>query len=454
MRDLGAFEHLYWLYNQFNPMDFATVAKLYGQFSCDQLAMALRQVQQRHPLLRVRIATDATGQPKFVETDGEIPIRWVARTDAQHWQQELEVELSCSVDWQVAPLLRVVLLQSGGSINLNKTGQPSNYNTSTRNEISLIQGCPVMSRSVLGAESELIIVCHHVIADGLSGVYLVRDILQALDGKQFERTDLSTVLSLESALTGIVPYAEATAKPIDYLPSLSHRPRPHVRSIVLSTEITQQLIHRSRAEGTTVHGAISAAFLFALIQQDLKPRDAMGCLHPVNVRPQLSLPILNGVGLYICLCMTSHSLSVDSAFWDVARLVKSQLPQIDMAQRLVEECQLRQATMAHLTDAATFVKDLQSQYPCQLTVTNLGRLELAQQYGNIRVEALHAPAVMTDGRIVGAATLGDRLALTLSLAPLMDIDRAQSDRAATAFLSEGVKCLERAVVQDVMLKDP
>ena len=416
-RDLGAFEHLYWLYNQFNPMDFATVAKLYGQFSCDQLAMALRQVQQRHPLLRVRIAIDATEQPKFVETDGEIPIRWVARTDDQHWQQELEVELSCSVGWQVAPLLRIVLLQSG-------------------------------------AESELIIVCHHAIADGLSGVYLVRDILQALDGKQFERTALSTVLSLESALPGIVPYPEATAKPTDYLPPLSHRPRPHVRSIFLSTELTQQLLHRSRAEGTTIHGAISAAFLFALTQQDFKPRDAIGCLHPVNVRPQLSLPILNGVGLYICLCMTSHSLEVDSAFWDVARLVKSQLPQIDIAQRLVEECQLRQATMAHLTDAATFVEDLQSQYPCQLTVTNLGRLELAQQYGNIRIEALHAPAVMTDGRIVGAATLGDRLALTLSFAPLMDVDRAESDRAATAFLSEGVKSLERAVVQDVMLKAP
>jgi glutamate formiminotransferase len=152
--------------------------------------------------------------------------------------------------------------------------------------------------------------------------------------------------------------------------------------------------------------------------------------------------------------MTSHSLEVDAAFWDVARLVKSQLTQIDIAQRLVEECQLRQATMAHLTDAATFVEDLQSQYPCQLTVTNLGRLELARQYGNIRVEALHAPAVMTDGRIVGAATLGDRLALTLSFAPLIDVERAQSERAATAFLSEGVKRLECAVVQDVMLKEP
>jgi hypothetical protein len=64
-RYLGAFEHLYWLINQVYPIDFATVAKLQGQFSFNQLSTVLRQVQQHHPLLRVRIALDAIGQPKF-----------------------------------------------------------------------------------------------------------------------------------------------------------------------------------------------------------------------------------------------------------------------------------------------------------------------------------------------------------------------------------------------------
>ncbi len=94
-------------------MDFATVTKLEGQFSVDQLRAALRQVQQRHPLLRVRIETDAMGYPKFVETDAEIPIRQVARAEDQQWQQEVAGELSRSLDWQTAPLLRVVLLRSG-----------------------------------------------------------------------------------------------------------------------------------------------------------------------------------------------------------------------------------------------------------------------------------------------------------------------------------------------------
>ncbi|BAZ08915.1 hypothetical protein NIES4071_07210 [Calothrix sp. NIES-4071] len=76
---------------------------------------------------------------------------------------------------------------------------------------------------------------------------------------------------------------------------------------------------------------------------------------------------------------------------------------------------------------------------------------MARQYGNIRIEALHAPAVTLGvaGRNVGVATLGDRLALTISSTPLMDVERAQSDRAATAFLSAGVKRLELAVGQEV-----
>ncbi|MBW4534396.1 MAG: hypothetical protein KME09_10725 [Pleurocapsa minor HA4230-MV1] len=174
----------------------------------------------------------------------------------------------------------------------------------------------------------------------------------------------------------------------------------------------------------------------------------MRCLHPVNVRSQLSLPMSDGVGLYIGICMTTHSLQADSAFWDVARSVKSQLSQIDIAQQLVEEYQLLQPMMANYTDATALVEEVGSQYSCQLTVTNLGRIDMAQQYGDIRIEALQFHAFTgVVGRIVGVATLGDRLALTLSSTPLIDVDRDRdrSDRAETAFLSEGVKRLELAV---------
>ncbi|MEW6494672.1 MAG: hypothetical protein AB1589_19475 [Cyanobacteriota bacterium] len=45
--------------------------------------------------------------------------------------------------------------------------------------------------------------------------------------------------------------------------------------------------------------------------------------------------------------------------------------------------------------------------------------------------------------------LNDGESLTIASTPLMDVDWAESDRDATAFLSSGVKHLELAVGQEV-----
>jgi Condensation domain len=409
-RYLGAFEHWFWLWDQTQPLQFAIVAKLRGRFSPNQLAIALQQVQHRHPLLRVCVAVDETGRPKFVETDGEIPVRWVARTNDQQWQQELELEMMPSFDWQVAPLLRIVILQAGD-------------------------------------ESELIIVCHHSIADALSSIYLLRDIVQGLEGKTFKRSELSTSLSLEEAFSRLAPAPEVTGGGSLYSTTISRRPQPHVRSAMLSAELTQQLTKRSRTEQTTVHAAISAAFLLALTQQPFRSSDPLQCVHPVNVRSHLSLPMLDAVGLYVNSGVTTHSLESNSAFWDVARSVKSQLLQTDIAEQLAKDSQTRQAIVAELPDTTAFAEILK-QATSHLVVTNLGLIKIPQRYDEIRIEALYAPVVLPRNvpqRVVGVSTLGDRMFLAIVFAPPPDVDRAQSDRAATDFVSEGVKRLKGAI---------
>ncbi|MBD2075635.1 hypothetical protein H6F86_17390 [Phormidium sp. FACHB-592] len=182
-----------------------------------------------------------------------------------------------------------------------------------------------------GDNSELIIVCHHSIADATSSIYLLRDIVQALEGKTFEPFDLSTSLSLEEVFPRLAPAPEVMGEGVHYSTTISRRPQPHVRRAMLSAELTQQLIERSRAEQTT------AAFLLALMQQPLRSSDPVQCVHPVNVRSHLSLPMLDAVGLYVNSGMTTHSLKPNSAFWNVARSVKSQLLQTDMAEQLVED---------------------------------------------------------------------------------------------------------------------
>lgn len=47
-------------------------------------------------------------------------------------------------------------------------------------------------------------------------------------------------------IPSIAPSPAATPKPKDYLPPLARRPRPHIRGVVLSPELTQQLSQRNR----------------------------------------------------------------------------------------------------------------------------------------------------------------------------------------------------------------
>ncbi|MGH7999254.1 MAG: condensation domain-containing protein, partial [Brasilonema sp.] len=127
-RRLGVGEHLLWLYDQAALAHFTLTARVVGEFSPDQLQQALAQVQQRHPLLRVRIVLDTSRQPWFIEDTACIPLRVLQRQSEKHWEQIVEQELSCPFDWSQTPLVRVVLLHS------------SNV-------------------------SELVVTCHHSIAD-------------------------------------------------------------------------------------------------------------------------------------------------------------------------------------------------------------------------------------------------------------------------------------------------
>ncbi|GAP94248.1 condensation domain-containing protein [Leptolyngbya sp. NIES-2104] len=247
-RFLGTEEHYFWLHDQVVPNHFCLTARISGNFRLERLMQSLFQAQRQHPLLRVAIAVAETGHPKFVEHIAPIPVRLVLRGDEQDWQREVEIELTCSFDWQTAPLIRVVLLQS-------KT------------------------------VSELIVRCHHAIADGISIAYLIRDIMHGLTSKSSDTRTLLEAQPIDSfiALQEVVTDPQATL-PREYSTKVTSRSRPHVRSVLLSAELTQQVCDRARQENTTVHGAISAAFLLAMARQQ---EGLFKCQSPIAHRSEI-----------------------------------------------------------------------------------------------------------------------------------------------------------------------
>jgi Condensation domain len=420
-RFLGAFEHSFWLYDQVEPVHFALSATIRGRFSVDQLRHSLTQAQQQHPLLRVCIVTDETGRPKFVEHWAELPLRVVARTSDQQWQQELATEMSRSFSWATAPLARVVLLQS-----------------------ELI--------------SELIVTCHHSIADGMSGAYLIRDLVQGLETQVSTGRTLVAALPIEEVTPSFPTLSvggsrseasedEVSTGLFNHFPTslpVSSRPCPHLRTALLDRALTRQLNELCRREQATVHGAISAAFLLTLGRQTKEISAPLKCLSPINVRSHLTPAVEEAVGLYIGYGRTNHDLSGGPDLWEIARSLKIQLAEARQPDRLFAEVFSRQLVMATGPDVSTVVQGMQQQYGYDLLVTNLGRLPFGPAIGSLHIEALYGPAVMAgmaQERVVGVATCGDRLSLTLSCP-----STTTSSEQATDILTTALQILQEAAL--------
>ena len=139
-------------------------------------------------------------------------------------------------------------------------------------------------------ECMFILTAHHSIADGLSLTYAIRDLLCALSGKTLEPLPPTSPLELLAELSLRMPH-NAEHPPSDVAPQ-EGRPvafralngtLPAIDALSLTPEFTRRLIQISRQEGTTVHGALSAALVLAGRQYSSKWRNSpVRILSPFN----------------------------------------------------------------------------------------------------------------------------------------------------------------------------
>lgn len=407
-RRLGIEEHTLWLYDQAAPLHFTVTAKVVGELLIDQLQQALAWVQQRHPLLRVRIVLDSSGRPWLIEDSTSIPLRIVQRQNEQQWLSEVEQEIFEPFDWNQAPLIRMVLVHAADI-------------------------------------SELIITCHHAITDGMSTVYLLRDILEAVGIPDSQRQ----ILPERPAYEYLTPIAQEIQHPAEkpllestnssnIKPVVPANCRPRLLSWSLSPQETATLIHHCQQEQTSVHAAICAAFLLAITQQndtdaqkqDLKQPATLKCFVPINIRQFLNPPIQEDFGYYFTTIVTAHTVAPNLSLWDLARAIKSQLKQKMSPEQIFAHLPEAQAFISTLPSADVVKQVLQEINGYDVLISNLGRLNIPQQYGHLQLAAIYGPSATThieSDRFVGVATLGDKMFFNL-LYSESDISPVQSEQ--------------------------
>lgn len=389
-----------WLVSEDLPVNFALTTRIRGNFTPDQFQQAINKIQLKYPSSTTRVIkeTDASAY-QIPDPNLKYPIRIIRRQYVKQWVDEVSAELAKPFNGYTEPPVRFIWLR-GDDV------------------------------------SEIILVCNHAFVDGFSAVYLARDLLNCLGYPEIEMetTPNSTAMSeLVPSFHGkrftlwraklkalfLKLYFALTSKADSQWKDMVETfKRPYsILPWELSKKQTAALVSHCRANGTTVHSALCTAFLraFGEIHRDGWKRKIQS---PIDLRNRLTKPINESFGLYIHLVEFYVDCSPERDFWEVAREIK-QYFKLQSADKPVFSSILE---LMVLTDdlagviTPKFVAEILAEVEYDLSISNLGRLEIPAQYGSLQMEAVYGPTLGTNPQevVLGVSTVDDKMHFTMS----------------------------------------
>lgn len=417
-RPVGEQERLLHYMNAFGGLMPLQVMHIRGPLGADLVARALDWLQRQHPILRAhirygglvfrRLPPFVYRQPYF-DTEGttEIPLRVVDGS----WEEVLTEELRKPLERGRNPRLRVTLVRDRADEGM----------------------------------THLIFCADHATLDARAAHLVCRQLLEYFADPAAMEARIPVHDRLPPPLEARLPrkpdsgtkrYEPALRLPRQRVPGARRTTRVVVRQ--LDAAATDALRAAVNANRTTMHGAITGAFLLAMHQR--YGVGQMTCLSSVELRRLCKPPVpAETCGCYIDLLRTRHDLGPD--LWPIAR---------DVSFKLVSALAKDQETSSFLKLADWEVYAAEA-WPTMthhrrldgLGITTAGDSGLEARFGNYTLEGV-AMAVAID--LTGPSLLvlaAERLgALDLSICYATDALPAAdaielSDRALAALAAAG-----------------
>jgi NRPS condensation-like uncharacterized protein len=421
-----------------SPYSIVTViARIKGNITEDMLTEALQKAQQRHTNLRVRIKQDDEYNPLFTSEDVKnIPIIIVQRESNDHWITVHHEESKKPFEFDKRPAIRFILVHSQNI-------------------------------------SELIILCHHIICDGLSLAYLARDIMVYLGDLAKEAEilsdpvpidlnnlpkDISTNPVVKFFINRInkgwrkekVHFDMEDYRNINeaYWMKAKHR----ILSIELSEPQTASLMTRCREENTTVNSALTTAFVGAQQIVQSGKKELSNIYIAGNLRDRLEKPAGEEMGFFAGTVTLDYSYNEKKGFWENARRLNKKVQPLYTNKNLFKEgltwCHLEPGILeainfkrlgglvpSHFSryeKLSTFSKrdDVVSsilkrekmesldKIVMGTAVTNLTRMDFPREYGDLELDRLimnpgGAIPLSNVNLVLGAVTCSGKLSLVV-----------------------------------------
>jgi hypothetical protein len=412
-------------------------ARIQGTVTESMVQNAISKVRLRHPNLRVRIVKDENGNP-WLTSEGakEIPVETIPRESDDHWIRVVQESSQIPFEFDTRPAIRFILVQSP-------------------------------------ATSELLILCHHILCDGLSLAYLARDLMVHLgdparevgllpDPVLIERDNFPEGVSANAVVRFLINRmnkkweAEKVVFDQEDYENLVAAYWQHYQHQVLTAELseaqTSTLVERCRKEEVTVNSALTAAFVGAqtIVLGDRPFHSSI--FVAASLRDRLPRPAGEVMGFYAAAVQPKYRYDGSRGFWDNARQFHRKVRPLYTDKNLFQEalawCHLEptileaisfktlgglvpegssryQKLSAFSTRDDTVLRILKRDKMDSLerilygtTVTNLARLDFPRAYGALELERLimkpgGAFPLVNFNLVLGAVTCAGKLSLLL-----------------------------------------
>jgi NRPS condensation-like uncharacterized protein len=422
------------------------VVTLQGEVKTEQVEKAIDKAAGTYPLLKASVQMDEEGKAWY-NLEGDNPqLSVIPREGEKHWQDIFLQEERTPFLLSQGPLIRFVFLQG-----------------------------PI--------DSELIIVWHHILFDGVSATYLLGSILNYLDDPGRDEKPLPVrVIHDEKDLP--VPAQKGMAALMAHLLNKSWEKEKAIfgevqymqmlatywsrcETVILTRSIQAasvlELKDRCRLEGVTVNTAVLTAFSAArrtVFADTTTYGNKIGVA--INIRSRLKNNPGEGLGNFASAASFVHKYQPGKPFWENARIFQNTINQILASdQKRYSFLQFIMALQPTLLDAVYFylfagyknktaarlAKILGFREKRQwLGVTNIGQLEVPEYGNKLRVGQVRfiPPHWINSEYICGVATAAGGMCLSL----LHRRQSPESDEKIDRALSITLEILENAVAKE------
>lgn len=442
IRKLSNLERMY-LWSPYS--DVSMVTRIKGNVSKEKLRSALDIVLQMHPLAGAKIVFDDDYNAWFSTDNVCKPFfKIVNRVSDTQWLEELQHEIQIPFNPETGSLIRFALVHSE-------------------------------------TVSDLVVICNHSICDGMSLVYLIRDLLDIYTNPEKEIKVIGPVdikdflpkgrFSLQSVLMKLImgnanrkweknPYYFDHNDAVAVQDAYWEKYKFNTVLLELEPQETNVLLKQCRNKGVSVGSAVIAAFIAAhedIVGPFVKSQKQLWV--PFDMRRHATAPISDVFGLCIGAPRFSYTYNVKKPFWENAAVLHNEIHKrvAKLDSHTMETPDSHPTFMDALSsfaflkevvpEAYTKTENLKRYFHDEKNITfsfakrsrsmvpgaipsNLGPLDIPKTYGDLQIDKMVFFPVISDSvpLNLGGVSIGDRMVFSLSYPEPKDGKSVMTDK--------------------------